>query len=370
KMYVVANGKYVFDINQWIRSHPGGQLILHSVAGTDITNDYFHEAGYDAAAFVSKKDSKLLQAGPRALPSNLNINTIRSNLNMSTVRTSLSKDNTAAATWVGPIPEEQQQAAAQLANVVSSLTEAEWKRVLRARRPHVHTRLAIQKLSTLLVGEIQHPSGKAAGAYDPSEYRRYALVESQLVTTASTVLNPVYKLKFALLYPYDYRTSSPPLFLPGQCIEIQCRIGGSYVSRYYTPVNGGPSGFEVIMKVYPNGVLTPFLARQKPGERQFKIRGPFGSPFVDPEKPIVPHADVSEWCHDRLLFICGGSGLAPALQLLEYLFLPTYVPLFVHDHYKATHGDEITLEPGNWVIVRTHLMDGWAEGVNLSTNQS
>ena len=44
-MLVVGNGHYVYDISKWITSHPGGQLILHAVNGTDITNDYFHEAG-------------------------------------------------------------------------------------------------------------------------------------------------------------------------------------------------------------------------------------------------------------------------------------------------------------------------------------
>lgn len=44
-MYVVADGRYVYDISQWVTSHPGGRIILHSVCGTDISNDYFHEAG-------------------------------------------------------------------------------------------------------------------------------------------------------------------------------------------------------------------------------------------------------------------------------------------------------------------------------------
>jgi cytochrome b involved in lipid metabolism len=45
-LLVVANGKYVYDISNWINSHPGGQIILYSVIGTDITSDYFLEAGY------------------------------------------------------------------------------------------------------------------------------------------------------------------------------------------------------------------------------------------------------------------------------------------------------------------------------------
>jgi Cytochrome b5-like Heme/Steroid binding domain/Eukaryotic cytochrome b561 len=55
--YVVADGRYVYDISQWITSHPGGRIILHSVCGTDITNDYFHESGFDAAEFRAKPEA-------------------------------------------------------------------------------------------------------------------------------------------------------------------------------------------------------------------------------------------------------------------------------------------------------------------------
>ncbi|KAJ3277675.1 S-methyl-5-thioribose-1-phosphate isomerase, partial [Borealophlyctis nickersoniae] len=64
-MYVVANGRYVYDISKWISSHPGGQLILHAVNGTDITNDYFKPSGFDATEFVAK-------AGPPAQNPNRN----------------------------------------------------------------------------------------------------------------------------------------------------------------------------------------------------------------------------------------------------------------------------------------------------------
>jgi hypothetical protein len=43
---VVANGRYVYDINQWMNAHPGGRAVLHMAAGTDITNDFFAEVSY------------------------------------------------------------------------------------------------------------------------------------------------------------------------------------------------------------------------------------------------------------------------------------------------------------------------------------
>ena len=31
QLYVVAKGRYVYNINQWIFSHPGGQIVLNQV---------------------------------------------------------------------------------------------------------------------------------------------------------------------------------------------------------------------------------------------------------------------------------------------------------------------------------------------------
>ncbi|KAJ1528201.1 hypothetical protein HK096_010414, partial [Nowakowskiella sp. JEL0078] len=52
KLYVVGNGKYVYDISRWIVSHPGGQSILFSVSGTDITNDYWNDDSFDKEFFI------------------------------------------------------------------------------------------------------------------------------------------------------------------------------------------------------------------------------------------------------------------------------------------------------------------------------
>lgn len=68
RLYVVANRKYVYDVSSWINSHPGGKLILYSVAGTDISNDYFHEAGFDAEEFTPKPVRKRIDREYTAVP--------------------------------------------------------------------------------------------------------------------------------------------------------------------------------------------------------------------------------------------------------------------------------------------------------------
>ncbi|KAL2916200.1 hypothetical protein HK105_204291 [Polyrhizophydium stewartii] len=375
-LLVVANGRYVYSINSWIHSHPGGQIILHSVAGTDITNDYFNEAGFDAEAFVPQPRTAAQTHG-RALPP------ARSTDAASAAASSVGGNSSITLTVqerAAPSVDKQLNTFANMA----AMDEAEWQTVVRARRTHVHTRLAIAKLSTLLVGELVaadkrrslrpaagagDPSGFGAGddiPHEPLEYRRYALVSSVCETPTGT-LTPVFRLKFCILFPHDTRAGEPEQFEPGQCIEIQARVGGKYVSRYFTPINGNLGGFEVLVKLAPKGGLTPFLVKQKPGDRQFKIRGPFGAPFVRPDVALVPTSP--NWCYERIVAICGGSGLAPALQLIQMLLLPTFVPLSVWQAYTATHPDEITLNEGDWVMAREHYFDGWVSGVNLTTQQ-
>ena len=369
-LLVVANGSLVYRINSWIDSHPGGRVILHAVAGTDITNDFFQEAGYDASVFVPRHVVRQIKG--RVLPDAYVSPTgdyegsKRGSTDRSAIRESVISSNDPSA--------YRQKRWGHYASSVS-LDKEEWNNILRARRVHVHSRLAITRLSSMLVGQIagstpfHSKSIEAASAsiFCPIEFRRYALVASTLCTPSGT-LTPVYLLKYCLLYPFVQREAEPDEFLPGQCMEFQCRIeSGEYVSRFYTPIQGSPSCFEVAIKVYPDGLLSQLLTKQKPGDRQVKIRGPFGTPLVDPSRPIGNGSN--SWFFGSTVFIGGGSGLTPGLQLVETLLLPRFVPLYVIQPYAAQHPDEISLDCGDWVLPRVQLYDGWALGVNLKTRQ-
>ncbi|KAI9331798.1 hypothetical protein DFJ73DRAFT_67666 [Zopfochytrium polystomum] len=370
QLLVVAKGRYVYDINRWIYSHPGGQIVLNQVAGTDITNDYFHEAGFDAGAFVPKPT--VPAATNRRLPTP-SLNRQGGNFGSSTT---LNPDGSTTSNVVVPKPSVSLPSGQDLAGV-PPLSDQEWKYVLKARRTNVHSRLAIEKLSSLMVGEMRGTQDLQEGVlapFSPYEYRRYSLIESCIVPNARSVATPVYKQKFCILFPHDMRANEPHFFFPGQCIEIQLRVRNKeYVSRYYTPIAGSLACFTIMVKLAPQGALTPSLVRQKPGDRQIKIRGPFGTPIVDPERPlpgtITPQSPSGSWAFEKLVVVVGGSGLAAALHLVEWLFMPTYTPLLVIQSYEPVNYDEIALSVGDWVITKEHLYDGWAVGVNLRTGQ-
>ncbi|KAJ3267762.1 hypothetical protein HDV01_004281 [Terramyces sp. JEL0728] len=351
KIYVVSNGKYVHDISKWILSHPGGQIILQNVAGTDITNDYFHEAGYDAEEFIAKP--KAPKRDHSAIPQDLTNASRKSRI----------------------VDKHNSNFLAELnAHQISYYHEEDWAMIKRARRTHIHSRLALQKLADLVVGEIETFQGSqitidqadnlVGRPFDNHEYRRYAITQLEVLSKPQST-KPIIKIRFCLLYPFDVRDNLPLTFFPGQCVEIQVRINGQRYSRYYTPVSGNMNAFEIIFKVQSEGVVTPYLMRQEPGDKQFKIRGPFSAPLIpDPFVGYHQHGYPQNIC-----FFAGGSGITPFLQLISHFFLSTgYVLPVIHD-YQAQLSDEMNLKYGDQVQTTEHFMDGWAHGYNLTTGQ-
>jgi NAD(P)H-flavin reductase len=101
--------------------------------------------------------------------------------------------------------------------------------------------------------------------------------------------------------------------------------------------------------------MSTYLLKQRVGERQCKIRGPFGDPLLSPSKPLSFGSNV--WIPSKIYYICGGSGLTPFLQLLSSLILPILEPLLVVATYNKTRPDEIELTSGDTVVIKDHFYD-------------
>lgn len=98
--------------------------------------------------------------------------------------------------------------------------------------------------------------------------------------------------------------TAAPAFLPGQYVNID--VPGSGLARSYS-FSGAPGERRIgfLIKKIPGGVMSGWLARAKPGDR-LNITGPLGSFYLrDIQRP--------------LLFLAGGTGLAPFLSMLEVL---------------------------------------------------
>jgi hypothetical protein len=318
QMLVVGNGKYVYDISKWILSHPGGQIILHSVNGTDITNDYFHEAGYDANEFTPIATAPINRNHVDPVVTKMT----RADLISLQRQTSLSSH---AGSAIGP------------STTQINFSNEDWTLIQRARRTHVHTKLAIERLASLVIGEIETQSFRNGSCvtidsderqFDIYEYRRYAITKFDLESPPNAT-NPFVRLRFCLLYPYDTRSNQPKQFLPGQCIEIEVRLSdGSRISRYYTPIEGNLNAFDVMIKIKPGGKISQYLFKAQKGERQFKIRGPFGTPLL----PTISLTSHKPEYFNTIYFFAGGSGITPFLHLANYMYLHTNHQTKVYDY--------------------------------------
>ena len=130
---------------------------------------------------------------------------------------------------------------------------------------------------------------------DSQKYRKFPLVKK-------VQLSPnVYRFVFALPKETDI------LGLPiGQHIAIRADINGKSVSRSYTPTSNDtdPGRLELVVKVYPEGLLTNYLANLKVGD-QVEIRGPKGAMKYNKEYSR------------NILMVAGGTGITPMYQLIR-----------------------------------------------------
>ncbi|KAL7753910.1 DOMON domain-containing protein frrs1L [Sorochytrium milnesiophthora] len=325
-MWVVGSGM-VYDVSRWIASHPGGRQVLHTVIGTDITTDFFNNVLYDQSHFKPFPDQ------PSAVPDS------RTSFITMASQSSLSGS---ALTSKG--------FAHRNFSADQRITATDWRLIIASRQLHFHSKSAIAKLQTLIVGRMDPLHH---GKFERDEYRRYALTAKEQISAAGADA-PVYKLRFCLLYPNEAYDEEPLFFLPGQAVQLQVRHGGKLVSRYFTPINGNMTMFEAIVKCLPRGEMSALLRAASVGRSAYKIRGPYGSPLINPARAL-PHGNG---CWDNVVCIGVGSGITPFLQLTSWYFLQTTFSLTCRPN-TPTHSNELAVSAGEKVFIKYPMADGW-----------
>ncbi|WP_322069684.1 benzoate 1,2-dioxygenase electron transfer component BenC [Paraburkholderia bannensis] len=98
--------------------------------------------------------------------------------------------------------------------------------------------------------------------------------------------------------------ANAPVFLPGQYVNINVPGSGQHRSYSFSSAPGD-SKLSFLIKKIPGGVMSSWLEAAKPGDK-LELIGPLGSFYLrDVQRP--------------LLFLAGGTGLAPFLSMLEVL---------------------------------------------------
>lgn len=139
--------------------------------------------------------------------------------------------------------------------------------------------------------------------------------------TACEALSPT-----AITFSAELENRSALRFLPGQYVNVQ--VPGSTQTRSYS-FSSGPSTNEVsfLIRNVPQGLMSSYLREQaKPGDA-ITFRGPMGSFYLRPiERP--------------LLFLAGGTGLAPFLSMLDKIAEEGDVTQPVHLIFGVTHDED------------------------------
>jgi len=98
--------------------------------------------------------------------------------------------------------------------------------------------------------------------------------------------------------------TSAPVFLPGQYVNIDVPGSGQHRSYSFSSAPG-ESKISFLIKRISGGVMSTWLESAQPGSK-VELTGPLGSFYLRAvERP--------------LLFLAGGTGLAPFLSMLEVL---------------------------------------------------
>ncbi|CAG8583688.1 12338_t:CDS:10 [Gigaspora margarita] len=306
-LLVVAEN-LVFDIRKWIHTHPGGFKILQRVVGTDISDVFFNDK--DLKIKTDEFKDKESVHTPDLYEEN-------EDQNGKFIRKSSIKRRQTIADAVDRI----------------NVTLVKNLRIVM----HSHSKFATAKLASMAVGKLENPefnefnknstcediiSSSVMLSREPESFKRYVLVNKDDVTGIQAE-NPVKKFIFQVIDP-NY---SIPEIKPGDYIEIMCHIKGQVVIRSYNLFKAkSPKCFSVIIKIYKEGLMSRYLDKLLDGF-EIKVRGPFG---IDRRMDrrmddLIPRPNSNpllnnDDCWDTLFMLCGGTGLSPMLQLIDYHF--------------------------------------------------
>ena len=163
------------------------------------------------------------------------------------------------------------------------------------------------------------------------------------VLSAEKVTHNVVRLSLALPSP----TGVTGLSL-GQHVGVHVETPGGPQSRSYTPITplSTPGVFDLLVKIYPSGVVSPVLGALQAGDT-LAVSGPRGS-WEYPADDVV-----------HLVLLAGGSGITPVFQLLAELLDASRPERITLVYANSTPGDVILYEK------ILHLAQTYPEKIDL-----
>ncbi|KAL4934225.1 uncharacterized protein BDV17DRAFT_285949 [Aspergillus undulatus] len=341
-LWIILHNK-VYDVTKYLEDHPGGGDVLIAVAGSDAT-EAFEDVGHSdeareqlepcyvgdlpdeehaetvevyrptfeqvsqAAVINTKRPSSSswlglfvkvgLTGAVGAVPLAIHHHHWTSSQLLDSLRALLSSIKTpknlnlgASHFWSGV----GVATIAQLSLTVGLGVWAASKIDVQQEFTHYSARRPTSKARLIRLAPTTLPPKARSPVLDPRQWRSFTLISKKEAAPH------VYRLVFALPRPDDV------LGLPtGQHVALRAIIDGKSVQRSYTPISNNTDlgHIELLIKVYPNGVLTNHLAQMQVGQT-IEMRGPKGA--MKYSRQYAP----------RIGMIAGGTGITPMYQLIR-----------------------------------------------------
>ena len=145
-----------------------------------------------------------------------------------------------------------------IANVFDVINSGSFKNSRIAT--HHHSLFATTKLASMVIARLSNKSQKiqpkVEHEHEPHVFRRYILVNKEIVSSRSDAQRPVVKLTFQVINANEQL----PAFLPGDYIEILSHIKGQVLLRSYTPLSSSRDKcFSIIIRIYKEGLMSRHL---------------------------------------------------------------------------------------------------------------
>ncbi|RKO92229.1 hypothetical protein BDK51DRAFT_34671 [Blyttiomyces helicus] len=290
----------IFDLSEYLQSHPGGEKTIGQAIGKDAT-----------ALFEGKTDVS------RHVHSRYAINRL-TNLLIGTLQ--------ADGDAVGRA--EEGEGGFPAAAGASEISKPRSNSIFNT----MQTRILKTGEGSMSKGTIKIPKPAKKTKGGTGEDLRPALLMDKLTVTGPSAANPV--RKFELFVDQN----EPFKLAPGDAIIIELKNAeGKAISRPYTPIPSPHAGrLDIFVKILPDGMLTQLLDNIEPGTTIF-IRGPLQYTFslLDPLDPL------GFGCFLNVAMICGGSGISRMFQ-------------FIYHHANNSGNDP------NTGALQTHMSLIWA----------
>jgi len=175
-------------------------------------------------------------------------------------------------------------------------------------------------LQLRLTGSLTHDQETLCAAISKADFKKFELI-SIVSHTKNTAI-------------YRFRLPAVETSLnleAGQHLILRSWLDGRYITRSYTPIDFELGYFDVLIKIYPNGLISSCISQWLVGDL-IEWRGPFGNLNYQPNQ------------YKHIVMLAAGTGIAPMLQVIKTIIDNENDETFMKLFYSCKTAADILLK--------------------------